>query len=80
MHGTGSQSLLTSAEIEYKIVPTGIEWYEIDESILPGNNSLVYISIIQVTDGKTPGDSEKILELFILEFFTFWIYNQRLDI
>ena len=46
MHGTGSQSLLTLADLEYKIVPTGIEWYEIDESILPGNNSLVYISII----------------------------------
>ena len=46
VHGTGSQSLLTSADLEYKIVPTGIEWYEIDESILPGNNSLVYISII----------------------------------
>ncbi len=44
MHGTGSQSLLTSPDIEYKIIETGLEWFKVDETILTGNNSLYKLS------------------------------------
>ena len=46
VYGTGSQSLLSSAEVEFKIVQTGIEWYETDETILPGTNSLNHVSTL----------------------------------
>ncbi len=46
MYGTGSQSLLSSAELEFKIIQTGIEWYETDETILPGTNSLNHVSTL----------------------------------
>ena len=55
VYGTGSQSLLSSAEVEFKIVQTGIEWYETDETILPGTNSLNHVStLIFLTYGLDP--------------------------